>query len=244
MSIVRTQTRTTTSPGVSPPDSAWTVTADNYPKGIPVSTLYDDFNQPDYTILHDGDHSPNGKWLSLYGGYGLKGVSNGVFFQYPKTDPTGSVSTMTLTTQPFKDFEMTFRMKTVNQLHASPKAWEVGWFFWHFSDNWHNYAAVLKTSGFQVEKKDNNSQSDTEIFLVTNSAPKLTVGVWNNYKLRVTNSASNTPRIQIWVDGNVAVDFIDNSIHQPNSAALQNGYIGFYCEDSVINFDDVYITPI
>jgi hypothetical protein len=221
------------------------------------TNLYDDFEGTPYTMTTDGTLSPNGKWLDVYGGYGLKGVStetlstggtNGYFWQYPKTStsPGESHSTLTTSTTSFKDFQMTLYMKTVKQLrqNSPPNTWETAWVFWHFTDSYHNYALVLKTNGFQIEKKDNNVKCDCEIFLQTTSTPTVHLGQWQKLTLKVTNSASNTPHIQVWVDGVIAADFVDNSIHQPNSSQLASGHMGLYDEDSVTNFDDVYVTPL
>jgi 3-keto-disaccharide hydrolase len=217
----------------------------------------DDFEGGRYSMIKDGTISPNGKWRNYYGGYGQKGVTaetlfhgakNNYFFQNPKiaTSPRESHASMTLTSTQFTDFDMTFRQKVVKQLRQNgpPNTWETIWFFWHFTDNWHNYAAVLKTNGLQIEKKDNDTQSDAEIFLLDNHAFTVKMNTWQTIRLRVIHSISNKPRFQVWIDGVQAADYTDSSIHQPNSAALQNGYVGFYCEDSLVNLDDVYITTL
>jgi hypothetical protein len=212
--------------------------------------MYDAFPTP-YTITTDGTLTANGKWLDVYGGYGLKGVTvqsnNGFFFEYPKTStsPGETHGTLTTSTKSFGDFQMSLYMKTVKQLrqNSPPAPWETAWVFWHYTDNYHNYALVLKTNGFQIEKKDNNVRCDCEIFLKTTSTPTVHLGQWQTLTLRVTNSASATPHIQVWVDGLVAADFVDNSIHQPNSRQLASGYMGLYDEDSIVNFDDVSIYP-
>lgn len=101
----------------------------------------------------------NGKWLDLYGGYGLKGVTvqnNNGFFEYANTStsPGETHGTLTTSTKSFGDFQMSLYMKNVKQLRQNslPNPWETAWLFWHYTDNYHNYALVLKTNGFQ---KDN-----------------------------------------------------------------------------------------
>lgn len=202
-------------------------------------------------MTEDGTISPNGKWFDVYGGYGLKGVasetlSNGdanYFYEYPKTStsPGESHGTLTTSTQSFGDFQMNLFMKTVRQLrqNSPPNTWETAWVFWHYKDESHNYALVLKTNGLQIEKKDGSTQ---EIYLFENPNFPVQLGQWQELTLRVTNSASGTPHIQVWVAGNLAADFIDNSIHQPNSPTLSSGYMGLYDEDSVTNFDDVSVS--
>jgi hypothetical protein len=220
------------------------------------TTWSDGFVTP-YTMISDGSRSPNLKWLDVYGGYGLKGVTretlpsggtNGYFFEYPKTStsPGETHATLTTSTASFKDFQMTLSMRTFKQLRQNslPNPWETAWVFWHYTDQYHNYALVLKTSGFQIEKKDNNVRCDCEIFLKTTSSPTVHIGQWQKLTLRVTNSAFNTPHIQVWVDGLLAADFVDNSIHQPNSSQISSGFMGMYDEDSITNFDDVSVTPL
>ena len=62
--------------------------------------------------------------------------------------------------------------------------------------------------------------------------------------LRVTNSASGTPQIKVWVNGVKAADFVDKKIHQPNSPQMSSGYVGLYDEDSLVNFDNVKINAL
>jgi hypothetical protein len=218
--------------------------------------FYDNFQGGIYR-LSDGQCSPNGKWKAVYAGYGSMGVeratntsstSNYYFFEHPKTsirynDTTASLVT---TSKAFSDFQMTLDMKTVKQLrqNSPPNPWETAWVFWHYTDEFHYYGLVLKTNGFQIEKKDNNVRCDCEIYLVDVSHPKAKLGQWQTITLRVTNSASGKPHIKVWVNGVKAADFVDKKIHQPNSPQLSSGYAGLYNEDSLVNFDNVKINPI
>jgi Domain of Unknown Function (DUF1080) len=224
------------------------------------NSFYDNFEGGIYSwnINSDGQTSPNGKWKAEYTGYGSMGVArdnttsgttNNYFFEHPKTsisynETRGSLVT---TSKAFSDFKMTLNMKTVKQLrqNSPPKPWETAWVFWHYTDRFHQYALLLKTNGFQIEKKDNNNRCDAcEIYLVDVSHPKVKLGQWQTITLRVTNSASGTPHIKVWVNGVKAADFVDKKIHQPNSPQLSRGYVGLYCEDSLVNFDNVKITPL
>jgi len=220
-------------------------------------SFYDNFEGGIYPLT-DGQISPNGKWKAVYTGYGTMGVAtattksgatNNYFFEHPKTsihsnETRGSLAT---TTKAFSDFKMTIDMKTVKQLrqNSAPNPWETAWVFWHYTDRFHQYGLLLKRNGFQIEKKDNNIRCDAcEIYLVDVSHPKVKLGQWQTITLRVTNSASGTPHIKVWVNGVKAADFVDNKIHQPNSPQLSHGYVGLYCEDSLVNFDNVNIVPI
>jgi hypothetical protein len=222
------------------------------------TTFYDGFEGTPYTLSQSGSLSPNGKWLNVYPGYGLKGVtrqslpnggSNGYFFQYTKTatSPGESHGSLTTSTKAFGNFQMTINMKTVKQLRQNslPHTWEVAWLLWHYTDKFHHYALELKTNGLEIQKKDNTSQCDAcQIYLLENHNFPTKLGQWQVLTLRVTNSASGTPHIQVWVDGMVAANFIDNTKGQPNSPRMASGYMGLYNEDSLVNFDDVYVTPL
>jgi Domain of Unknown Function (DUF1080) len=213
-------------------------------------TLYDDFNSGAYS-LRDGQYSPNGKWLDVYGGFGTMGVpayyNNPVFFERPKTStsPGETHASLAVNTKANSDFQMTLNMRTLSQLrqNSPPNPWETAWIFWHYTDNYHYYALVLKTNGFQIEKKDNNNNDDSgELYLVTTSTPKVKLGQWQTVTIRHEGSSTGTPHIQVWVDGIKAADFIDNKIR--NSYKMSSGYMGLYNEDSRVNFENVYISPL
>jgi hypothetical protein len=70
------------------------------------------------------------------------------------------------------------------------------------------------------------------------------LGQWQTITLSVTNSASGTPHIKVWVNGVKAAEFVDKTIHQPNSPQLSRGSVGLYCEDSLVNFDNLKINAI
>jgi hypothetical protein len=220
------------------------------------NTFNDDFQGNTYQLT-DGQTSPNGKWKAVYSGHGSMGTaidnstsgsSNNYFFEKPKTsvcDNETSASLVT-TSKTFSDFQMTLDVKTVRQLrqNSPPNAWETAWVFWHYTDEFHYYGLVLKMNGFQIEKKDNNVSCDCEIYLVDVPHPKVKLDKWQTITIRVTDSASGTPHIKVWVDGLVAEEFTDNSIHQPNSPKLAAGAMGMYNEDSFVNFDNVTIIPL
>jgi hypothetical protein len=212
--------------------------------------LYDDFEDGNYT-LSDGHISPNGKWKIRYTGYGSAGVEgsikNNYFFEQPKppTQHNETRASLVTTTKGYSDFQMTLNMRTLNQLRQNgpPNPWETAWIYWHYTDNYHYYALVLKTNGFQIEKKDNNNHDDSaEIYLVDQSHPKVKLGQWQTVTIRHEGSSTGTPHTQVWVDGIKAADFIDSKI--PNSYKMSSGYMGLYNEDAKVNFDNIYINAI
>jgi Domain of Unknown Function (DUF1080) len=140
---------------------------------------------------------------------------------------------------------MTLDMKTLTQLrqNSPPNPWETAWVYWHYTDDYHYYALVLKTNGFQIEKKDNNNHDDSaEIYLVDSSYPKAKLGQWQTVTIRHEGSGTGNPHIQVWADGIKAADLVDNKI--PNSNKMSSGYMGLYNEDSSVNFDNIFIDSI
>jgi len=221
------------------------------------NSFYDNFEGGIYPLT-DGQISPNGKWKAAYTGYGSMGVArdnttsgttNNYFFEHPKTSKSSNETrgSLVTTSKAFSDFKMTLNIKTVKQLrqNSPPNPWETAWVFWHYTDAFHNYVLVLKTNGLEIQKKDNNSQCDAcQIYLLENHNFPVKLGQWQAITVRVTNSASDTPHIKVWINGVKAADFVDKKIHQPNSPQLSRGYVGLYCEDSVANFDNVKINAI
>jgi hypothetical protein len=215
------------------------------------TNLDDDFENYGTYTLSDGQTSPNGKWKAAYTGFGSVGVQQDAttgghyFFEQPKTATSKkhTYASMVLTTQQYSNFEMDLDMKTVAQLrqNSPPNAWETAWIFWHYTDEFHYYALTLKTTGLQIEKKDNNNQDDSaEIYLLDTPSPQVKLGQWQHIKIR--QEGSSTPHIQVWVDGAKVADFVDN---QPvSSAKLSSGNMGLYNEDARVNFDNVNINVL
>jgi hypothetical protein len=215
-------------------------------------TLYDNFENRTYK-LELGTFSPDGKWASIYTGFGSMGVERDLSNQgnhfyvkpLPSLLPNVTHSGLAITTKQYQNFDLTVDAMTVQQLRKdNPNTWETAWILWHYTDRFHWYAMQLKTNGVQLEKKDNELQNDTaEEFLVTKSDPKLKLGYWHKIRILHEDSSSFTPHIQIWIDNEKVIDYIDDKI--PNSPRLSDGgSIGLYSEDASVRFDNVYIKPL
>jgi hypothetical protein len=213
--------------------------------------LYDDFENGTYK-LELGHVSTNSKWASIYTGFGSMGVardhenSGNHFFLEPQAPKfsNSTHSSLAITTKKYQDFDLTLDMMTVSQLRKDkPNPWETAWIVWHFTDNFHWYAFQLKTNGIQLEKKDNDVKDDAaEIFLQTKQSNAFKLGKWNKIRILHEDSYTNTPHIQIWMNGEKVIDYVDDKI--PNSVRLDIGSIGLYSEDASVRFDNVYIKPL
>jgi hypothetical protein len=218
--------------------------------------LYDDFESGSTYSLTDGQISPNGKWKSLYAGFGTTRVTqdqlgNRHLYQEPmtSTSPGETHGSAVATTTSYKDFDLTLDVITFKQLrqNSPPNNWETAWLNWNGIDQFHSYGFTLKIQGFQLEKKDNDNHDDSaEIYLVTQNSPSVKLNTWQKWQITVTGTETGTPRIQVWIDGAKIVDYTDNQPGiPPNSETMkQGGPIVLYTEDAAVGFDNVHIRPL
>ena len=182
---------------------------------VPTSTgnVYDDFQGGTYKLT-DGQKSPNGKWLSKWNAAGEMGVKtengNNVFYGFPKTatSPGQTFSSFALSTQKFSDMTLELDMKTYKQLrqNSAPNSWESAWVIWRWTDLFHHYYFVLKTSGIEFGKKDTSCNCEKQVFLKTSSSPILKLNTWDHVKI-----SSIGKHTAIWLDGVKVVDMDDPS---------------------------------
>jgi hypothetical protein len=205
----------------------WTKTQFDY-------SLYDSFASP-YTLT-PSFNSPNGKWFGVWNGGGSFGVAQyegkNVFYEQasPVTSPADSQSSLALSTQQFKNFNLSLDVNTNKQtrLNSPPNHWEVAWVIWHWNDNTHFNYFVVKTNGAETGKYDGGVNPVDQKILYSNDQPTAQIGKWMHWDITV-----NGKYVVVKVDGAEVFQFSDES-------SFSDGQIGLYCEDSVANFDDVY----
>jgi Domain of Unknown Function (DUF1080) len=201
--------------------------------------LSDNFNS-DY-ILEEGQTSPNGKWKNVYSGFGTTGVEESegshIFFLRPgianSTDETEAA--LVQSANSFCNFVVDFDIKTVKQLrqNSDPNEWEAGWFFFRYTDTFHYYWFLIGSDVAELGKKDCNSCTnsvDGQQFLVTQDFPTLHLNKWMHWKISAIGN-----HIQISVDGNKVIDFIDKTM----SPKLSAGNIAMYSEDAYVRYDNM-----
>lgn len=231
----------------------------SFQKSVQAFHLYDNFEGDTYTIT-DNQTSPNGKWFNRYSGFGASGTdgitssitplvnnnsnnNNTVFYEKPKTskNPNETYSALTLTTESYDDMEIYLKVKTNQQLreNSPPNPWEVAWIMWRYQDDWHHYYFIFKPNGVELGKKQNENQAEEQIFLYTANEPKLKIGEWNTWRIKMSGN-----HIEIWLkmvdDGSWqrVVNYYDDA------PIIGLGNIGLYTEDAYVQFDDVYISPL
>lgn len=225
--------------------------------------LYDNFEGDTYTLT-DNQTSPNGKWFNLYSGFGTSGTerinssssfaqldnnnssrnnyNNTVFYEKPSTskNPNETYSALTLTTETYEDVEIYLKVRTNQQLreNSPPNPWEVAWIMWRYQDDWHHYYFIFKPNGVELGKKQNENHTDKQMFLYTANEPKLKIGEWSTWYLKMSGN-----HVEIWlkmVDGSWqrVVNYYDDI------PIVGLGNIGLYTEDAYVQFDDVYISSL
>lgn len=201
-------------------------------------SLYDSF--PSTYTLTPTYTSPNGKWYGVWNGAGAFGVTpvggKNVYFENtnPVTQSSQSQSALTLSTQTFKNFELSLDVSTNKQtrLYSSPNDWEVAWIFWHYNDNTHFKYFLVKTDGSETGKYDGGVNPTDQKILQTSTTPKATIGGGMHWDITVQGS-----HVVILVNGVKVFDFYDTSTYS-------SGTIGLYAEDSQVTFSNVNITPL
>lgn len=216
------------------------------PEPQPDSDLYDNFDGQNYTLT-DGQISPNGKWMCVFTGGNPIEVRDGQMFQKPRTANrrNRTYASLVQTTEQFSDFELTVDVRTIRPLRTGdkPNNWETAWIIWNRIDLCHGYAFFQKYIGSQLEKKDSPlgypDCDPAQEYLATLNSPSVVLDMYSEWRIRVTDTNTGKPHIQVDVDGTRIIDMVD--IKENSNIMKQGGYIGLYNEDAEVSFDDVYI---
>jgi len=193
--------------------------------------------------LGDGQTSMDGKWYCAWTGYGEAGtelVNNDLALKLKplgSTKPSETHSTLVYSTSSFTDGVIDVDVRTVEQLRLQKKgksyipaanSWEVAWVLWRVANASNFYYFMVKTNGAEFGRVVGGAQQ----ILVTLTNPKLKVGVWDHWTIRVQGS-----RFTISVNSAIVADVTD--LTPP--AILSSGAVGLYCEDAYVQFDNVMV---
>lgn len=182
-----------------------------------------------------------GGWIAVFNGYGSIGVTSdpgvgNVLTLSPEvsTSPSETHSALVRSASTQGDLNYSVRVQTVKQLRqgSAPNPWEVGWVFWHYTDNTHFYYFILKPNGWELGKED-PAYPGNQRFLATGSSPSLVIGTWHTIAVQQTGAT-----MTVSVDGSPVVTFTDTQ------NPYTSGSVAMYCEDSTVNFSDPSITPL
>ena len=189
------------------------------------------------------DGTAFGPWTVVFAGFGCVKIetdgTNNWLHAVPKVPKGGNTHSSLIVGPSFSSASGTFaydvNVETISQTRAggrkAPRAWEVGWVVWNYTDNDHFYYFIPKTNGWELGKRD-PAYTGGQRFLATGTSPVFPIGV--PYSVHITQDGSNT--ITASVNGVLLTTFTD--IERPYTS----GKIGLYTEDAHVHFDDVVVT--
>src|SRR4029079_17162100 len=105
--------------------------------------------------------------------------------------PSITSASSIITNQSFGDFDMTLRMKTVQQLRtgSTPHTWEVAWVIFHHIDRLNAYYFLPNPNGWELGKAVPCAScpwgGQGQIFLATGGYPTFSVGSWLTVRVRM-----------------------------------------------------------
>lgn len=189
--------------------------------------------------LVDSQVSADENWVCTFTGYGevrTEAIGNNTVMKLsPRsaTSPDRTHASLAFTRASFGDQLITMDVRTVQQLRqgSAPNVWECAWVAFRAADPANFYYFILKPNGIELGKL----HGVTQYFLYTADSPKLTLGKWSHWTIKVVGN-----RIVISVDGVQVVDFTD----QNALPVLRSGAVGLYTEDAYVQFDNVRIVPL
>lgn len=178
-----------------------------------------------------------GPWTSVYNGYGCNKVLNGGTSSYfvmtssPSYTPSethAALVTGPLFTVPL-DYSVT--VKTTSQTRIGGGAnFEVAWVPFMLRDSFHYYYFIPKPLGWELGKED-PAYAGNQRFMATGLTPSFPIG--STYTVRITMDVNNL--ITVYVNGALITTYRDTE------RPYQSGYIGFYLEDSRVEFSNVVV---
>ncbi len=202
--------------------------------------------------------SPTGRWEGKYTTGDVADIrldkddaTKFVFYQKATAATASNIThaNKILSVQRFRNFILDVDTKTIAQrrLNDPPNPWEVAWILFRHSDDYHHYYFILKTNGIEFGKKDNETTTEEQIFLYTDSTPTLTLDTWYHIKIMAQGA-----HFMVWVDGVLVVNVIDNGVgppvpfppNRPATPKMYDGSIALYNEDAEVYFKNLIVNEI
>lgn len=217
----------------------------------PTVVLFEDKFTDTFTYNKDGALSQNKKWKLHYKARGLAEQRNSMCIIRPEVAPGTDTRAVKILSekQLSGNVEYIVTMKTTKQTKpTTPNRWEMGWIFFNYVDRWHHYYFYLKKGGgYEVGRKDNDTQKERQIFIATNSktpTDSTTFNKENTIRIKTKQVSANGLWIRVWVNDSLLVDVIDNGTigsdgsngprPRPPSTSMVKGPFtyGMYVEDA------------
>lgn len=209
--------------------------------------------------------STYGNWHVDYNGYGtVQQLSDGTIRMQPQWAAAGDTSAclVSSTSTYTGDVTITAQMRTIQQRPTGTNPWETAWLFWGFTTKIGTpsqgipdpnnviekaYYIALKPNGWELGKLDQENFTATggQRYLTDDTTPTYPVdGTWHQVRITMTGAT-----ITATVDGTQLATFTDGpgSAGDPawstNETVYTSGSVCLYCEDSLVEFRNVTVTP-
>lgn len=227
----------------------------------PINTTggyYDNFEGSAYCLKTDGATSPDGKWKSGYVSNGsacivtdTANATNHVFVTAPQLDVLRSIRIDS--TQSWNDIHAKMTVRLDKQL--SGVSWYTIWPLIGYVDETNHYYFNLKTSGWELGKKDNNLDPSLELqrYLVEGTTPKAVIGQKYDIEcwitLGVAPNGVKSNHLVVNVNNVKVADIWDDGTHSdsagiinPTGVKLQGlKKVVLYNEASQVSWDNISI---
>jgi hypothetical protein len=175
--------------------------------------------------------------VARFNGLGhLRVVDDGRFGPQLELAPKASVdalethAVLVTSARAFRDFDATIALRTIEQLRKpTPNGWESAWILWHYVDRQHFYYLYLHAAGWELGKED-ATRTPARRFLITGATPALLLG-----KQNVVRIVQHGTTFSVFVDGTAIVQYADYD------RPYGRGYLGLYCEDSIVRIGRVAV---
>jgi hypothetical protein len=177
-------------------------------------------------------------WTTQYTGYGsvtYDATAGIVLSPKVSTQASETHAALTLANLPLmRNFRASFNVVTEQQLrlYSPPNPWEVFWLFFNYNPTKYgkntNYF-ILKPNGVELGTA---TAQNGQTFLKTGPAPAPAIGANNKIDIEKVDG-----RVQIWVNGILAVD-------QSTGLIDVDGSIGLYSEDARVRVTNVHVTKL
>lgn len=241
--------------------------------GAPAATASPDWaldgdSRTDAAKLFPGtwnEGSTYGNWHVDYNGYGtVQQLSDGTIRMQPQWVAAGDTSAclVSSTSTYTGDVTITAQMRTIQQRPTGTNPWETAWLFWGFTTKIGTpsqgipdpnnviekaYYIALKPNGWELGKLDQENFTATggQRYLTSDTTPTYPVDdTWHQVRITMTGAT-----ITATVDGTQLATFTDGpgSAGYPawstNETVYTSGSVCLYCEDSLVEFRNVTVTP-
>lgn len=182
-----------------------------------------------------------GNWTDVFNGFGYQKIVADGGKQWLEQSPKASVkrnethAALSVSQQSFTAPQVVADYVTVAQLRTpTPKAWEVAWLLWNYTDNTHFYYLALKPNGVELGKED-PAYPGAQRFLATLPTPGFPLGQPVHVQVDQTVNPDGSVTMTVSANGSQVATFTDTE------RPYASGKVGLYTEDARVRWGHVQV---